>query len=115
MSNYIETLAHVATVFAAVATILAPGAAGAAAAAGVVPRVGPARALVLGARSRFHSAGTRQSQRSPEVKYLRDLTANAAVDQYCVVVGPKGVGELARGLRVRLRVMRSPLLTYILH
>ena len=112
MSNYIETLAHVATVFAAVATILAPGAA---AAAGVVPRVGPARALVLGARSRFHSAGTRQSQRSPEVKYLRDLTANAAVDQYCVVVGPKGVGELARGLRVRLRVMRSPLLTYILH
>ena len=112
MSNYIETLAHVATVFAAVATILAPGAA---AAAGVVPRVGPARALVLGARSRFHSAGTRPSQRSPEVKYLRDLTANAAVDQYCVVVGPKGVGELARGLRVRLRVMRSPLLTYILH
>jgi len=86
---FLESMAHIATTVAAVATILSP----AAMASGIAPRLGPGRAIALALRSRFGAVGTRSSHRDAEVKKLRALTTNAARDQYCVVMGPKGVGE----------------------
>jgi hypothetical protein len=89
--EFLESVAHLAKPFAALASILAP----AAVATGYAPRLGPGRAVALALRSRLGSAGTRSSQRDAYVKVLRAMTANAARDQYCVVMGPKGVGEFA--------------------
>jgi hypothetical protein len=86
---FLESMAHIATTVASMAAILSP----AAMASGVAPRVGPGRAIALALRSRFEAVGTTSSQRSAEVKELRAMTMNAARDQYCVVMGPKGVGE----------------------
>jgi hypothetical protein len=90
--SVLETVAHLATTMAAVATIVSPAAA---MAAGFAPRLGPGRAVALALRSRLGSAGTRSSQRDADVKVFQAMTANAARDQYCVVMGPKGVGEFA--------------------
>ncbi len=86
---FLESMAHIATTLASMAAILSP----AAMASGLAPRLGPGRAIALALRSRFGAVGTRSSQRDAEVKKLRALTTNAARDQYCVVMGPKGVGE----------------------
>ena len=96
MNAIVEMMANVATIVATGATILAPATtilAPAAMAAGILPRMGPGRAIVLALRSRFVSAGTAPSQRTAEVGKLREMAANAAADRYCIVVGPKGVGE----------------------
>jgi hypothetical protein len=87
---FLESMAHFATTVAAVAMILSPAAA---MASGVAPRLGPGRAIALALRSRFEAVGTTSSQRSAEVKELRAMSTNAARDHYCVVMGPKGVGE----------------------
>ena len=88
---FLESMAHIATTLASMAAILSP----AAMASGVAPRLGPGRAIALALRSRFGAVpqGTRSSQRDAEVKKLRAMTTNAARDHYCVVMGPKGVGE----------------------
>jgi hypothetical protein len=89
---FLESMAHIATTAAAVATLLSPAAA---MASGLAPRLGPGRAIALALRSRFGAVpqGTRSSQRDAEVKKLRAMTTNAARDHFCVVMGPKGVGE----------------------
>lgn len=88
--SLLETLAHSFSTIASIVAILTPAAA---AAAGYVPRVGPGRAMALAASCRLLSAGTRVSQRDAEVTGLRRMTRSAGQDQYCVVVGPKGVGK----------------------
>jgi len=101
-----ESVAQLATTTAAVATILAP----AAMAAGVAPRLGPGRAVALALRSHLESAGTRSSQRDADVKVLRVMTSNAARDQYqyCVVLGPKGVGEFVVAPRFQFARLFPP-------
>ena len=57
---------------------------------GMVPRLGPMRAIVLGLSTRFRRAQG-VSQR-PEVRTLRTMLSTVHRDQYVVVSGPKGVG-----------------------
>jgi len=78
-----EQLAHLHTIVATVAAL--------AAAAGLVPRVGPGRAVLLGLSRIFRRAET-VSQRT-EVEKVRTALSNCNEDQYVVVAGPKGVGK----------------------
>ena len=107
MLAIIEVMANVSAIIVAGATILAPTAtilAPMAMAAGIAPRLGPGRAIVLALHSRLVSARTTLSERTAEVGKLREMAANVADDRYCVVVGPKGVGkELLRSVCTRLR------------
>ena len=84
-----ETLTQVASLVVSVAAILAPAGA---AAAGVVPRAGPGRALVLGLTSRFFRFYP-ASQRVADARKLNAFILAAASDNYIVVSGPKGVGK----------------------
>ncbi len=85
-----EELAHIATINASIAAILAPPAI---VAAGVVPRVGPLRALVLGLSSRIFLRANPVSQRTQEIASLRSSLASKNKDLYSIVMGPKGVGK----------------------
>ena len=77
-----------ASIVASFAAVAAPPAA---VAFGLVPRVGPLRAIVLALSTRFR--GTRDiSQRTSEVLNLRKKLSNISMEQYVVVSGPKGVG-----------------------
>ena len=83
-----ETLSYVASIVASFAAVAAPPAA---VAFGLVPRVGPLRAIVLALSTRFK--GTQDiSQRTNEVLNLRKMLSNISMEQYVVVSGPKGVG-----------------------
>ena len=83
-----ETLSHMASLVASFAAVAAPPAA---VAFGLVPRVGPLRAIVLALSTRFR--GTQDiSQRTIEVLNLRKILSNISMEQYVVVSGPKGVG-----------------------
>ena len=83
--TYMETLSYVASIVAPFAAVVAPPA------FGLVPRVGPLRAIVLALSTRFR--GTRDiSQRTSEVLNLRKKLSNISMEQYVVVSGPKGVG-----------------------
>jgi len=93
--EFLSSVAQAATIFGTMAAVLVPPVVVVGAAAGRIPRLGPGRAVALALRSRLGSAGTRSSQRDAEVMVLRAMTTTAAADQYCVVVGPKGVGEFA--------------------
>ena len=76
-----------ASLVASFAAVAAPPAA----AFGLVPRVGPLRAIVLALSTHFR--GTRDiSQRTSEVLNLRKMLSNLQKQQYVVVSGPKGVG-----------------------
>ena len=80
-----ETLSYVASIVAPFAAVVAPPA------FGLVPRVGPLRAIVLALSTRFK--GTQDiSQRTNEVHDLRKMLSNLQKQQYVVVSGPKGVG-----------------------
>lgn len=57
------------------------------------PRVGPARALILGLRSRLFGWTGAVSQRTEDVAFLRERLPLANKDMYFVVSGPKGVGK----------------------
>jgi hypothetical protein len=59
---------------------------------GVVPRVGPGRALALAARSWMHRA-KKVSQRDDATRTLCGMLRNLGEDQYIVVTGQKGVGK----------------------
>ena len=94
MHEMLEPVLQLATSIASLTSVHASAAAASGlAAAGLAPRLGPGRAIALAVRSRFSAVGTRPSQRSSEVTHLRTMTANAAADHYCIVVGPKGVGK----------------------
>ena len=82
-----ETLLHVASIVASWAAIAAPPAI----AIGLVPRLGPMRAIVLGLSTRFRRAQA-VSQRAAEVRTLSTMLSTVQRDQYVVVSGPKGVG-----------------------
>jgi len=84
-----EVLSQAASVCVSVAALLAP----VGAAAGVIPRVGPGRALILGITSRFFLRSYPCTQRVAEANSLRAKIASAAADNYIVVAGPKGVGK----------------------
>ena len=84
-----EQLAHIATIGASIAAVAAPPAV----VAGLVPRVGPGRAFVLGLSSRIFLRAKTVSQRTVEVEKMRTALSNANRDQYVVVAGPKGVGK----------------------
>ena len=84
-----EQLAHIATIVASMAAVAAPPAV----VAGLVPRVGPGRAFVLGLSSRIFLRAKTVSQRTVEVEKMRTALSNANRDQYVVVAGPKGVGK----------------------
>lgn len=88
-------VAAIANEVAAFKGVLAPAAyvLGMGAVAGVIPRVGPGRALVLGWSSVLFPVRTSLSQRASEVEALRSKMASARDDQYCIVQGPKGVGK----------------------
>ena len=82
-----ETLSHMASLVASFAAVAAPPAV----AFGLMPRVGPLRAIVLALITRFR--GTQDiSQRTIEVLNLRKMLSNISMEQYVVVSGPKGVG-----------------------
>ena len=83
-----ETLSHVSSIvssFAAVAALPA------AFAFGLVPRLGPLRAIVLALSTRFR--GTQVvSQRTNEVLSLRNKLSKLQKEHYVVVSGPNGIG-----------------------
>jgi hypothetical protein len=85
-----ETFLHVAGIVASWAAIATPPAA-IAIAIGLVPRLGPMRAIVLGLSTRFRRARD-VSQRAAEVHTLSTMLSTVQRDQYVVVSGPKGVG-----------------------
>ena len=58
---------------------------------GLVPRLGPMRAIVLGLSTRFRRAQD-VSQRTNEARTLSSMLSTVQKDQYVVVSGPKGVG-----------------------
>ena len=80
-----ETLSQLATIFAVVAPTYAV-------ALGHAPRIGPARAIWLGLKSRFKALEFK-SQREDTVKELRETMQTMAADKYIIVAGPKGVGK----------------------
>ena len=80
-----ETQAHITSIVASVAAF--------AAALGVVPRLGPGRALALGLASRLFRRAAVASARTADVAVLRSLLAASCRGQYIVVAGPKGVGK----------------------
>lgn len=82
-----ETFLHMAGIVASWAAIATPPAF----AIGLVPRLGPMRAIVLGLSTRFRRAQD-VSQRTNEVRTLSTMLSTAQRDQYVVVSGPKGVG-----------------------
>lgn len=88
-SSTMEDLSHAASIFVSLSALLSPAVA---AAAGVVPRVGPGRALILGLTSRFLRSYP-PTQRSADAKSLSVMIKSAASDNYIVVTGPKGVGK----------------------
>jgi hypothetical protein len=85
-----EELEHFATVTASIAAVLAPPAI---IAAGVVPRVGPLRAFMLGLSSRIFLRANPVSQRTNEVASLRSYLASQRKGLYSIVAGPKGIGK----------------------
>jgi hypothetical protein len=84
-SNFLSIMSSIAALAAAPAA-LAVG-------FGVVPRLGPGRAIALALRSRLFLRANPASQRAHDVAMLRGLLAFASKDQYVVVAGPKGVGK----------------------
>jgi hypothetical protein len=83
-----ETLSKVVGIVASLAAIAAPPAF----AVGLVPRVGPMRAIVLALSTRFRRA-PEVSQRANELRDLRSMLSTVQKNQYVVVCGPKGVGK----------------------
>lgn len=81
-----ESLSHIVSIVASLTAIVGPPA------AGLVPRLGPLRAVVLGLSTRF-ARSARQSLRADELRDLRSMLATAERDQYVVVAGPEGVGK----------------------
>jgi hypothetical protein len=84
-----EFLAHAFSVAASIAAIAAPAAVG----FGVMPRLGPGRAVVLALSSRFFSRAAVASARVADVATLRAMIDASRRGQYVVVAGPKGVGK----------------------
>ncbi|KAI3654927.1 hypothetical protein MP228_000307 [Amoeboaphelidium protococcarum] len=65
-----------------------------AAAAGLIPRVGPGRAAWIALRSRFAFKPVPESIRKAEIEYLRSRLVRKDYDErYLVVTGEKGVGK----------------------
>ena len=63
-------------------------------AAGLVPRIGPGRAVWIALRSRFAFKPNPESLRFAEIKLLRTMVADKDFGQgYLVVTGEKGVGK----------------------
>ena len=84
MEKQLSILANLATIAAVFLPV--------AVAAGVIPRAGPGRAIVLALRSRFSSAAT-VSLRADAVLKLRAMLRNIGRSEYIVVTGQKGVGK----------------------
>jgi hypothetical protein len=84
-----ESLSQVVTIVASLAAIAAPPAA---LAIGLVPRLGPMRAIVLALSTRFRRAQD-VSQRTNELHMLRSMLSSSQKAQYVIVSGPKGVGK----------------------
>ena len=63
-------------------------------AAGLIPRIGPGRAVWIALRSRFAFKPNPESLRFAEIKLLRNMVARKDFGQsYLVVTGEKGVGK----------------------
>jgi hypothetical protein len=63
-------------------------------AAGLIPRIGPGRAVWIALRSRFAFKPNPESLRFAEIKLLRSMIAKKDIGQsYLVVTGEKGVGK----------------------
>jgi len=61
---------------------------------GLIPRIGPARAVWIALRSRFAAKPIPESLRFAEIKLLRRMIADKNSGQnYLVVTGEKGVGK----------------------
>ena len=85
-----DSLSHVISIIASLAAIAAPPAAFA---IGLVPRLGPLRAIVLGLSTRLRFKRAQDaSQRVNDVHTLRNMLSTVQRDQYVVVTGPKGIG-----------------------
>ena len=83
-----ESFSQMVTIVASLAAIAAPPAA----LAGLVPRLGPMRAIVLALSTRFRRAQD-VSQRTTELHSLRSMLSSVQKAQYVIVSGPKGVGK----------------------
>jgi hypothetical protein len=83
-----ESFSQMVTIVASLAAIAAPPAA----LAGLVPRLGPVRAIVLALSTRFRRAQD-VSQRTTELHSLRSMLSSVQKAQYVIVSGPKGVGK----------------------
>lgn len=84
-----EQLVHMASISTQVTIAVALPAA----AAGLVARVGPGRALVLGLYTRLFLRANPVSQRTVEVERVRRALSIVGRDYYVVVAGPPGVGK----------------------
>jgi hypothetical protein len=84
MEEALQALANIASVIIPSTAV--------AALAGVVPRVGPGRALALAARSWVRRADI-ASRRDDATHTLRCMLQNLGKNQYIVVTGQKGVGK----------------------
>jgi hypothetical protein len=85
MIDTLHTFANMATV----ASVIIPSSM---VLSGVVPRVGPGRALMLAVRSWVRHADI-VSQRDDDTHMLRHMLQNLGKNQYIVVTGQKGVGK----------------------
>ena len=83
-----EVLSHVTGIIASLAALSAPPAA---MAIGLVPRLGPLRAIALAFSTRFTPA-PEVSHRATELERLKSMLKTVQRDQYVVVAGPKGLG-----------------------
>jgi hypothetical protein len=63
-------------------------------AVGLIPRIGPGRAVWIALRSRFIFKSKPESLRFAEIKLIRNMIATKDFGQsYLVVIGEKGVGK----------------------
>jgi hypothetical protein len=87
-----EHLSHAVGIFSSIMVLAVPPAA----VCGMLPRLGPGRAIVLALntyRPSFFSPHTDVSQRVDDVRTLRDRVKTVRKGQYMIVSGPKGVGK----------------------
>jgi hypothetical protein len=111
-----EYLLHAINLFSSIgawgsAAVLVPSAA---VLSGLVPRLGPGRAVSLALRTFRPRLFSRQdvSQRKDDVQTLRGMLSSVNKDQYVVVSGPKGVGAFAHQ-HTNTCSTRGAVLTYV--
>lgn len=92
MTDWFNNLKDIASLVADTKTILGLGGLAAFSAAGIIPRIGFGRALMLGWKSYFKVTYP-LSVRTSEIKKLRELIPSLEKGSYITVIGGKGYGK----------------------